>query len=364
LSYPAYNTVVDQRVLPLRAWELYCNREREANTSPYLRCRAGRNEFLIPCVATHQRELLGLYQPDSWKGHALKSAVTAALQSSWRGWPLERVYLRIDPLLQLLQDRLSVSNVSLTFRLSTPTNCRKLIAQAISASGEVLAIVKLPLTPGAVSRIRNEATTLARLNALGTLEEGVPRLLHAGEFEGSFVLIQTVAPSCAIAGPKSFDRMHQMFLERLHEVSRSVCTGLQLLLLVAEDCAGSKEFQQFKGLFDLLGRDIRGTEVVCSLTHGDFAPWNTRAAQGALYVFDWESATDSRPSLWDEFHFRTQIAALLGRTSIDISHEQRSLYGLYLLDSLVMLEQEESPDANGLEYRRKALRCFLKEREA
>lgn len=360
LSRSAYSTV-DRQTSPLQAWNLHYNRAPEANTSPYFRCRAGRNELLIPCEGTNHRASLALYQPDTWKGQALKTVVATALKRSWPAWPLERVYLRIDSLVQLVEHKLGVSNVSLAFRLSTPTNCRKLIGQAISQSGEVLAIVKLPLTSGAVNRVRNEARTIARLNAEGKLVKGIPRLLYAAEFENSFVLIETLAPANATASPTSFEPMHRKFLESLHTVSPSVCTGSQLLLLISKEGARSRELSDFKCLLDRLHADIGEEEVDCSLTHGDFAPWNMRAVQGDLYAFDWESATDSRPTLWDEFHFRTQTAALLSKDSIHISPRRRSLYALYLLDSLIMLEQEESPDANGLEYRRNALRSLLKE---
>jgi hypothetical protein len=101
--------------------------------------------------------------------------------------------------------------------------------------------------------------------------------------------------------------------------------------------------------------------VPCGVAHGDFAPWNTRVGDGRLYVFDWESASWEAPTLWDIFHFKTQVAALLNKKndmhiSGDPRSGERASFLLYLLSSACELFGEESPaQGNGLEYRRQLL---------
>ena len=46
------------------------------------------------------------------------------------------------------------------------------------------------------------------------------------------------------------------------------------------------------------------------LAHRDFTPWNIRASDAGLYVFDWEYAADGRNPLFDVFHFHTICRAL------------------------------------------------------
>ena len=79
-------------------------------------------------------------------------------------------------------------------------------------------------------------------------------------------------------------------------------------------------------------------EIVCGLGHGDFAPWNTRLAGDQLQVFDWESARPCVPLEWDVFHFRWQVATLLGYDkrwwAQPAQHPtSRALLSLFLLDS-------------------------------
>jgi len=100
--------------------------------------------------------------------------------------------------------------------------------------------------------------------------------------------------------------------------------------------------------------------VPCGVAHGDFVPWNTRAADGRLYVFDWESASWEAPNSWDMFHFKTQVAALLNKKNdLHISSDRRSgeraSFLLYLLNSACQLFGEESPDRVGLRFRQQLL---------
>ncbi len=84
--------------------------------------------------------------------------------------------------------------------------------------------------------------------------------------------------------------------------------------------------------------------------HGDFAPWNTRAREETLLVFDWESAEWEAPSSWDIFHFHVRTAIGLkknGKVCIPANPDNRnaSTYMLYLLNSVCEFVEEENQDA-------------------
>jgi phosphotransferase family enzyme len=341
-------------------WEFACGPTASKETVPYLRCRAGRNEVLIPRAAARSEALLNLCQPTTLKGHALRGALSLAIMSCWQHWPMERVHLNIDPLLQLVKQVTGVANAIITFRIGTSTRHRKVIAQASLASGQIVAILKLPLTQESVARVRHEARMLAFLNASKGFAGQVPTLLHAGEFQGSFVLVQTAVNADCGTGPRQFVTVHEDYLNQLHQTCPSRRTANTLVDSVWKRCSGSRYSAEFYSALKPISDELGASAIECSLTHGDFAPWNTRVRDGRLYVFDWESATTGRPCIWDEFHFRTQAAALLKSGRFMPKPEKRALYALYLLDSLAMLEKELSPDASAMEYRRCELNSLLK----
>jgi hypothetical protein len=108
-------------------------------------------------------------------------------------------------------------------------------------------------------------------------------------------------------------------------------------------------------------QELEGVTIACGVAHGDFAPWNTRLGSQGLYVFDWESASWEGPTLWDIFHFKIQVAALLNKkndlhTSRDRRLGEKASFVLYLLSSACQLFGEESPSqGTGLEFRRQLL---------
>ena len=46
------------------------------------------------------------------------------------------------------------------------------------------------------------------------------------------------------------------------------------------------------------------------MAHRDFVPWNTCLSPRGLFIFDWESASDGAPPLYDAFHFHAIQPAL------------------------------------------------------
>jgi peptidoglycan-N-acetylglucosamine deacetylase len=101
---------------------------------------------------------------------------------------------------------------------------------------------------------------------------------------------------------------------------------------------------------------LDGRTIECGINHGDFAPWNTRAADGRLLVFDWESTHWDAPLLWDMFHFGLQTATSALETkdfASPFTAAGRGTYLLYLLSSVIQFLEEKNPEA--IEHRRRAL---------
>jgi hypothetical protein len=111
------------------------------------------------------------------------------------------------------------------------------------------------------------------------------------------------------------------------------------------------------------GRELENCEVRCGLSHGDFAPWNTRVSGESMCLFDWEMASWEAPVHWDRFHFLTQTRSLLRRGTgpegfEDFTHDKRALYILYLLSSVTHLVDDQAKPSD-IAFRKQELRRQL-----
>jgi hypothetical protein len=243
---------------------------------------------------------------------------------------------------------------------------RKLTLLVLSAAKQVLGYMKLPLTASSEERVRHEAEILQRLWTFAPMQEHIPRLLFAGDYNGSFVLFQ--GPLTGAAGPARFGAPHRSFLTTLAKIHTSEQPGEQLLAEVAQRWSrrSTSSSQVWQDLGSVVVRRsmelLRGFRVPLTVMHGDFAPWNTRLQKEHLQVFDWESAVWNAPQLWDEFHFQVQIECFLHRRTGLLRRyrepAQRAILMLYLLSSACDLMAQEA-DPTGIRFRQLLLaRCL------
>jgi len=265
----------------------------------------------------------------------------------------------------LVQEVTGEERAVFALSLGTEARFRKLTVQVMRPEGEILGYIKLPLTDAATERVRHEAEVLERLWTFPDLRGHIPRVLHAGDGENGYILFQTAGPSHP--GPTRFHDLHEDFLQKLRGIHQQQKAGGALVNEVAARWqeAEPKVDAAWRALghaaLARAGKELECVPIPCGVSHGDFAPWNTRLGDGRLWAFDWESASWELPVWWDVFHFKTQVAALLRRhndvrVSSDGASVERAAFLLYLLDSAGQLFAEESPTLGaGLEFRRQLL---------
>ena len=313
-------------------------------------------------------EGLEIYKPYARGARVLKGLLTAIVAAHCQGFAPHRVLVASRsplPLEALVREVTGECQPVFALSLGTEGRFRKLTVQVMRPSGEILGYIKLPLTHAAVERVRHEAETLNHLWSFPALRPHIPRVLYSGEWGEGAILFQSGGSSRP--GPVFFNRQCKEFLQLLWGIRSTEKPGHVLCEEVA--ARWRKAEPGLAPGWRALGqaalarakRELDGATIPCGLAHGDFAPWNTRVEGGHLYVFDWESASWEAPTLWDIFHFKTQVAALLNkkndlRTSGDCRSGERAPFLLYLLNSACQLFGEESPAQGiGLEYRRQVL---------
>jgi hypothetical protein len=311
---------------------------------------------------------LEIYKPYAKAARILKGLLTTIVAAHCQGFAPHRVLVASRgplPLEALVREVTGECQPVFALSLGAEMHFRKLTVQVMRPDSEILGYIKLPLTDPAVERVRHEAETLNHLWNFPALRLHVPRVLYSGEWGNGYILFQSGGPSRP--GPVQFNRQCEEFLRFLWGIQTTEKPGHVLWEEVA--ARWRKAESSLSSGWRALGqaalakakRELDGVMVQCGVAHGDFAPWNTRVGDGRLYVFDWESASWESPTLWDIFHFKTQVAALLNKKNdMHISRDRRSgeraSFLLYLLNSVCQLFGEESPSLGvGLEFRRQLL---------
>jgi hypothetical protein len=314
------------------------------------------------------REGLHIYTPYALVARMLKKVVGTFLGAGWTGRKNDRVLIaskRPLPLEVLVGEVTGEKQPIFAFSLGTPSQFRKLTVQVMRPNGETLGYIKLPLTEAANQRVRHEAAVLERLWNIPKLRRHVPKVLHAGPWNGGYMLIQSCGPSQP--GQMEFGPAHETFLRTLWRARQMEKPGQvivkELSARWAQACLRLDPGSRGLGEETLrrANRELSGQTIPCGIMHGDFAPWNTRRENGRLFVFDWEAAEWGAPTAWDVFHFHYQVATLLNRKTNDLAqfNEARSdkpIFWLYLLRTICQGLEEESPGQFGVERRLQFLR--------
>jgi hypothetical protein len=309
-----------------------------------------------------------IYAPYSSLGRILKNAflVTQKGRQSWTRIGVVVASKGPLPLESMVQQATGEPHPVFALSLGTPNRFRKMVAQVMRPNGEILGYIKLPLSEAANERVRSEAAVLRRLWDCEPLRPQIPRVLYAGKLGGFFILFQSPGPNHP--GPVEFNPSHESFLNTLKTIQNEEKAGESIAEQVASRWRNLEPLVdsglRAAGDFALerARQDLTKRTISCGLSHGDFAPWNTRVGDGRLFVFDWESATDNTPLLWDRFHYHVQVESLLNKRSgvclsTHKSLAERGLFLLYILSSVCQLIDEgaRGDQHPGIAWRKKLL---------
>jgi hypothetical protein len=336
---------------------------------------ATATRWIIPIENRHLAlSGLRLCMPSAAVARFLKQVLVAGTAIGWTGWARHKLLVASrQPLTieSLVREVTGERHPVFALSLGTLGRFRKLAIQVMRPDGEILGYVKLPMSEEAIDRVQQEAAVLERLSGFATLRAQIPRVLHAGKWGDSYILFQSAGP--LTAAPIEFGPVYQDFLKKLSSVEMVEKPGLAVV-----DAVGAR-WRKAEVKLDSPWRALGGAALVranhqleratvlCGITHGDFAPWNSRVSNGQLYVFDWELAQWQAPTGWDTFHFHVQVSNLLSRGRsrwFDLNHRkaERASFLLYLLNSTCICLEEETPDCHiALGYRQHLLAKELSE---
>jgi peptidoglycan/xylan/chitin deacetylase (PgdA/CDA1 family) len=304
-----------------------------------------------------------IYMPHKWLAKAGMNLLKGAIRAGGSTWLGSNVVVASKGSLgleTLVGDVTGEKNPVFALSIGRRLAVRKLTIQVMRPNGEILGYMKLPFADAARERVRHEATVLEQLWNFPTLRPHIPRLLHAGVWNDTYLLFQS--PLAGQLGPADLSPAHKDFLQMLWRISLTERPGQSLVEEIGRKwdkavvVLGSNWKDLGQEVLRGSAQDLDGLTVRCGISHGDFAPWNIRVHEGRLRLFDWESTQWAAPILWDVYHFALQTAVSFRKAfvpDLPSGRDAKIAYRLYLLNSVIQFVEEGNLSA--IEHRRRLL---------
>jgi hypothetical protein len=238
--------------------------------------------------------------------------------------PIERVLKAVFPSIDL---RVAIAT-------GTPGPDRKPTAAILSMDGGTLGFAKLSCSAVSAQLIEHEATILRALACVPHPVPLAPRLLFAGEVDGTVLTIQDAVPGSP--GPRQFTGAHRLFLTGLSQGNATRASSAVIVDALhrrVEDLSSPRSdlLSAFYAVLPVVNRLVLPTTIV----HGDFAPWNVRSHHGDIAAFDWEYGEVEGLPLLDEIQHLLQVGFFLDNWSVEQARDRlRELEGRALLNLL------------------------------
>ncbi|MET0495205.1 MAG: hypothetical protein ABW000_18950 [Actinoplanes sp.] len=188
---------------------------------------------------------------------------------------------------------------------------RKPVLQLISPDGETFGFGKLGTGPLTQRLVKAETNSLNVLGTVGLTKLTVPKVLHAGQWRGLQVLIQSALPVWLPRAPLTERRLTAAMLDI------AGCCGFHTGTLV-----GSAYWAELRGRLagvsdraegaalasaaEMLAHHAGDRNLRYGAWHGDWAPWNMANLADALLVWDWERFATGVPVGFDALHHELQ----------------------------------------------------------
>ncbi len=264
--------------------------------------------------ATSKPFFLKFYAISSFRSKIFAKLFELAFKLNLKGFLTKKVEVSVEILDEnksLIVD-LEKSNWALFTGTVGPNN--KMLVYSIQ--NDKSSFYKIGTTPQSTKIIENEKNTLLKIQNLNPTSFIVPKIIREAS---NFIEIEDV--SVDVPRSANLNQKHINFLTEIYTNSKQKVTiselveSFQLETDLAEleskkDCRiPNGIIRKLRWLF----KSIDNQEVVLSIGHGDFTPWNMYENGEKLSVYDWELSKDNFPVGFDAFHFIFQKGILIDR---------------------------------------------------
>ncbi len=251
-------------------------------------------------------------EPQSRMARLKRDAVVLALRSgTWPALLRDRVRCSSADSIDTYLKAAIGQDLRVSVHIGPARANRKPVLQLLNATGDTLGFAKLGTGPLTRRLVRSETAALQALSHVKLSRVTVPTVLHAGQWHGHQVLVQSPLPIWLPRIPLTSSRLQQAMLE-----IAGACGHTQGWL--ATSAYGAELRSRLSQVTDqedgaALNTAARRLVEHCSdlglrygAWHGDWAPWNMASTPDALLVWDWERFTPGVPLGFDALHHDLQ----------------------------------------------------------
>jgi hypothetical protein len=253
-------------------------------------------------------------EPQSRGARLKRDAVVAALRTGASSVLLRDRITITGPAAESIDGHLRAElgrDLAVSIHIGPARANRKPVLQLISPDGETFGFGKLGTGPLTQRLVKAETNSLNVLGTVGLTKLTVPKVLHAGQWRGLQVLIQSALPVWLPRAPLTERRLTAAMLDI------AGCCGFHTGTLV-----GSAYWAELRGRLagvsdraegaalasaaEMLAHHAGDRNLRYGAWHGDWAPWNMANLADALLVWDWERFATGVPVGFDAVHHELQ----------------------------------------------------------
>ncbi|MDB4069271.1 hypothetical protein N9514_04495 [Pseudomonadales bacterium] len=216
--------------------------------------------------------------------------------------------------------------------LGTVGENRKVIIE-VNDNRNSFSFIKIGVSDASKLLVENEYKTLKLLGKIDVTSFSVPVIL---DYRGGILEISNINTDGAYQSNK-LSPIHFSALNELYAIGVFYIQYHNLILesTIKKEIASLEErcsldshnngidletlVPKLKGIRELLQSDYL---FPCSMSHGDFTPWNMYLRHDCLGIIDWELSVDEVPLFFDVFHFVFQSEVLLNQASYFLVKEE------------------------------------------
>jgi hypothetical protein len=253
-------------------------------------------------------------EPQSRSARLKRDAVVAAMHSGASRFLLRDRIRVTGPVSASVDGYLSEAlgrELSVSVHIGPARANRKPVLQLIDPDGDTFGFGKLGTGPLTQRLVRAETAALTALGSSGLTRLTVPRVLHAGQWNGLQVLIQSALPVWLPRAPLTPRRLVAAMLDVAGCCGYTTGTlgdsaywhELRGRLAAVDD---RSEGAGLASAAELLVKHAGETVFRYGAWHGDWAPWNMANLADALLVWDWERFATGVPLGFDAVHHELQ----------------------------------------------------------
>jgi hypothetical protein len=202
-------------------------------------------------------------------------------------------------------------DLALSIHIGPARANRKPVLQLIGPEGDTFGFAKLGTGPLTQRLVRSETSALSALGTSGLTRLTVPQVLHAGQWRGLPILVQSALPVWLPRAPVTARRLTAAMLDI------AGCCGFSSGPLAAspywvelrdrlEAVSDRSEGAALAAAAARIADSAGDTVLRYGAWHGDWAPWNMANLADALLVWDWERFAQGVPLGFDAVHHELQ----------------------------------------------------------